>query len=213
MLEIGAGSGRVTRRLNAMGASVVAVEPDGMFAALLRDSIAGLEVHEAPFEDADLPDDAFDIAVAATSFHWVEQDVGLPKLRRVLRRGGHVALWWEKIGDPCRSNVFLDATRSLWPEPSSPPDERPPYQLDVDGWKASLERVGIEGFEAEIIRDTVRLDAPRLRALFATWTVFLRLPLAEREPLLDRIAGVVDTDLDGVAELPSVVAVYAGRKP
>ncbi|HVT41346.1 MAG TPA: rRNA adenine N-6-methyltransferase family protein, partial [Acidimicrobiales bacterium] len=63
ILEIGPGTGLVTRRLLATGASVVAVEPNANLAAFLRDSFGSeLRVVEALFEEADLESAAFDLA-------------------------------------------------------------------------------------------------------------------------------------------------------
>ena len=113
MLEIGPGTGRVTRRLVAAGAHVVAVEPE---AALTRhvaetlDPAAATVIHRT-FEDAPLADGTFDLVVAAMAFHWVDQERGLPRLHRLLRPGGWAALWWTLFGDPSRPDPFRDATR------------------------------------------------------------------------------------------------------
>ncbi len=109
VLEIGPGTGLVTRRLLAAGASVAAVEPNANLAAFLREAFADVgpafDVLEAPFEEADVEDAAFDLAVAATSFHWVDQETGLAKLGRVIRPGGSVALWWTLYQDPTARRV------------------------------------------------------------------------------------------------------------
>lgn len=107
-LEIGPGTGRVTRRLFRLGAIVTAVEPDPRLAENLATVMAGrwVNVVASSFEDAPLADNGFDAAVAAMSFHWVDQDVGLAKLGRVLRPKGWVALWWTVFGDPDRPDPF-----------------------------------------------------------------------------------------------------------
>ena len=60
---------------------------------------------------ADLDDNRFDLFVAATSFHWADQSAGLPKLGRILRRGGWAALWWTIFDDPGREDAFREALR------------------------------------------------------------------------------------------------------
>jgi ubiquinone/menaquinone biosynthesis C-methylase UbiE len=88
VVEIGAGTGLVTRRLVAAGAWVVAVEPDQNMAAHLAAAVSGqVEILRATIEQAALPQGRFDLAVAATSFHWVDQAAGLPKLGQVIRPG------------------------------------------------------------------------------------------------------------------------------
>jgi SAM-dependent methyltransferase len=76
VLEIGPGTGLVTQHLLRQGAHVTAVEPDRSMAPYLCDpaSSANLDVVIASFEETDIPLDNFDLAVAATSFHWVDQE-------------------------------------------------------------------------------------------------------------------------------------------
>ncbi len=96
--ELGPGTGQVTIRIARLGASVTAVEPDRALAACLaektRDSGLTVDIRISPFEDAALPSDNFDIAVAATSFHWIDQAAGLRKVRQLLVPRG----WWAMCG-------------------------------------------------------------------------------------------------------------------
>ncbi len=73
VVEIGAGTGSVARRLTALGARVLAIEPDHALAAYLRESMDStrVDVLESSFEDAPIGEGRYDIAVAAMSFHWV----------------------------------------------------------------------------------------------------------------------------------------------
>src|SRR5512142_2491024 len=88
--EVGPGSGIATRRLIALGADpLVAVEPDPRLAAWLRKTIHGpaLQVVEAPFEDAELPEGRFRLGCAATVFHWLDPHAALAKVARLLQPG------------------------------------------------------------------------------------------------------------------------------
>ena len=113
VLEIGPGTGRVTRRLLALGAKVTAVEPNADIASWLADRLTSpdLQVIVAPFEDAGLPTASFDLAVAATSFHWVQPDPGLVELRRVLRPGAWLA--------SCAASGSTSSTRTSPKAPTS----------------------------------------------------------------------------------------------
>jgi len=74
VVEIGPGTGLVTRRLLATGAEVTAVEPNASMVAYLEEQLGGpsLAVVHAPFEDVRVGEGVFYLAVAATSFHWVD---------------------------------------------------------------------------------------------------------------------------------------------
>ena len=217
VLEIGPGTGRVTRRLTAMGAKVTEVEPDHALAAYLRD-LAGtdVEVREETFEEVSVPDGGFDLVVAAMSFHWVDQDIGLRKLGRVVRPGGWVALWWTLFGDPSRPDPFGEATHGLieTARPTAEDDTRVPFELDAAGWRYALAYgAGLVDIDVEAIRWTARLDLPHVRALYSTMIAVRRRPPRERERLLDELVSRAATDFGGTVERPFVTAMYTGRRP
>ncbi len=218
VLEIGPGTGRVTRQLAALGAEVVVVEPDRTLAARLEGQSGGPpgEVICGSFEDAALPDSHFDVVVAAMSFHWVDQKVGLPKLRRVVCPGGWVALWWTVFGDPSRPDRFDESTRHLTKSlVSATLAENPgPFELDVARWRQDLEqRAGLIHVAAELVAWTARFDIERLRAFYGSMIAVRRLAESERERLLDGLADVASRMFGGTLERPFVTAVYTGRRP
>ncbi|HTU37642.1 MAG TPA: class I SAM-dependent methyltransferase [Acidimicrobiales bacterium] len=220
VLEIGPGTGLVTRELLAAGASVVAVEPNANLAAFLTDGLraaADLDVVEAVFEDAVLEDDAFDLAVAATSFHWVEQERGLGKLRRVVRPGGSVALWWTLYQDPTALDEFSRAAEPILGSSNRFAFEeqgRPPFQLDAERRLQSLRTWG--GFvdvESQVIRTKMELDAAQVRALYASVATVLRLAPEKQTSVLDGLEALVRDTFGGRVERTFVTALYTGRRP
>ncbi len=90
VLEIGPGTGQVTRRLVAAGASVVAVELGNALAARLREATAGQDVTvvEGDFAVAELLEQGFDLAVCGTAFHWLDPVAAVPRLAALVRPGG-----------------------------------------------------------------------------------------------------------------------------
>jgi SAM-dependent methyltransferase len=217
ILEIGPGTGLVTRRLLATGSSVVAVEPNPNLATYLEDACAGdLRVVEATLEDAELEQGAFDLVVAATSFHWVDQEAGLRQVARALRPGGAVALWWTLFQDPTALDAFSHAAvEILGParvfEFEDP--DRPPFQLDTEQRLGDLSRWGgLVDAEAEIIKTPTELDADQVRALYASVATVLRLAPAERTTMLDGLEALVRDRFGGTIERVFVTALYTARK-
>ena len=92
VLEVGAGTGLATREVVGSGSEVVALEPGAELAELLRMAVPDASIVVARLEDADLPPGAFDSAIAATSMHWVDLSIGLPKLHAALRPGGWLVM-------------------------------------------------------------------------------------------------------------------------
>ncbi len=121
--EIGAGTGTATRSLLDCGAApLVAVEPDERMAEFLRRTIPdeALTVIASPFEDAVLPEAAFDLGVCATAFHWLNEEQALAKVANLLRPGGWWAMVWNVFGDRDRPDPFHEATKALLAGPLSP---------------------------------------------------------------------------------------------
>lgn len=108
VLELGAGTGRLTERLVAAGHDVHATEPDQAMLAHLQRRLPGVRVSTTPAEEIPVPDQSVDVVVAAQCFHWFDVDRALAEVARVLRPGGHLAVvynerdqripWVKKLG-------------------------------------------------------------------------------------------------------------------
>jgi SAM-dependent methyltransferase len=107
VLDVGAGTGKLTRGLVGAGFAVAAVEPGGAMLDELRIAVPEAAAHEAPAEQIPLPDESFDAVFAAQCFHWFDRERALPELRRVLRPGGGLVLvwnWWDER-DPLQAEL------------------------------------------------------------------------------------------------------------
>lgn len=210
VVEIGPGTGQVTRHLVDAGADVTAVEPDAGFAAHLTATLPGVTVVPATFEDADLTG-GVDLVVAATSFHWVDQAVGLAKVGRLLRPGGWAALWWTVFSDPYREDPLLAAAeRGLGFEPGNQRGGTG-FQLDLDSRRADLTgHGGLVDAAGELIPWDLPMTAAQVRALYASQITVRQLPDAEQARVLDtvmRLVGSVGT------VRPFLTVCYTARKP
>jgi SAM-dependent methyltransferase len=103
VLDVGAGTGKLTRLLVRSGARVVAVEPIPEMRAL----IAAAEAVDGTAEELLFPDGAADVITVAQAFHWFDHARALPELHRVLRQGGVLALVWNMrdLDDPLQRGV------------------------------------------------------------------------------------------------------------
>src|SRR5690242_7314541 len=88
VLEIGCGTGQLTRSLVARDLRVTAVEPGQNLIALARHVGPGVEFVNRRFEDAELPAERFAAVFSAAAFHWLDPDVSWRKVARSLVPGG-----------------------------------------------------------------------------------------------------------------------------
>jgi SAM-dependent methyltransferase len=216
VVEIGPGTGLVTRRLVELGARVVAVEPEQALADFLATSVDGSDVTilVERFEDAQLNDGQFDLAVAATSFHWVDFAIGAPKLGRIVRSGGWVAIWWSTLGDPEHPDPFVQTmVEMIGPDPEHPVGGSA-FQLGLMGGREDLERMaGLEDVQADVFRWTAPYDPAQLRALYASLSHVRRQSPPDQERLFDALASIARDEFSGAVEHPFVTALYTGRRP
>ncbi|MFL5847108.1 MAG: class I SAM-dependent methyltransferase [Solirubrobacteraceae bacterium] len=92
VLDLAAGTGKLTRALVAAGLDVEAVEPQRELRDLLAGILGGGHVHEGLAEAIPFPDASFDAVTVADAFHWFDQAPALTEIARVLRPGGLLVL-------------------------------------------------------------------------------------------------------------------------
>jgi SAM-dependent methyltransferase len=128
VLDLGAGTGKLTRALVETGAHVIAVEPGDAMRAELERALPDVEALRGAAEDIPLPDQSVDCVAVGQAFHWFRHDQAIPELYRVLRPRGGVALVWysrdpdnplyDEIGDLIAPFVPSDRLdEDEWPKP------------------------------------------------------------------------------------------------
>lgn len=225
VLEIGPGTGQATGPLLQSGASVTAVELGSEMAATLgvKYTDQNLAVVIGAFEEVALNPESYDLIVAATSFHWVPPGTGLPRCADLLRPGGWLALWWTYFGDPDRPDPFRDAVTPIFEELApSLIDTFPgiaflagahPHAVDVDARTGEIDasaRFGPVRYEA--IPWTGRHTPAQLRALFASYSPCLALPIHDRARVLDAIEHLATDTFAGVVERPYLTLIYLAQR-
>jgi SAM-dependent methyltransferase len=185
VVDLGAGTGKLTRLLLPTGARVVAVEP----IAEMRAHIAGAEVLEGTAEAIPVPDGSADVVAVAQAFHWFDHDRALPEIHRVLREGGSLALVWNMrdLDDPLQRGVeeLLRGVR----------DDVPGQQLGA--WRVPLAQSALFGGETAAEFDyEQRFTTDDLCDRVASTSFVAALPPVAREELLARVRELTQ----GIAE-------------
>jgi SAM-dependent methyltransferase len=213
VLEIGPGTGLVTQHLLDHGATVVAVEPDAQMADYLAGRFADIEVIGTAFEQAELEENRFDLVVAVTSFHWVNQMVGVPKIARLLKPGGSVALWWTVFDDPERPDQFREKLRTRTGEEDPGGQRHVEFQMDLEGRMQDLSLLGgLEDAGAQKLHWTAEMDSHELRSLYASLLDVARRDPKDKRRFLDQVVDAADAIGPEVSR-PFVTVLYTAVKP
>ncbi len=99
VLDLGAGTGKLTAGLVALGADVVAVEPDPAMLTELRRALPAARALSGSAEAIPLPDASVDAVLAGNALHWFDMAVAGPETARVLAPGGTLAGLWNVMDD------------------------------------------------------------------------------------------------------------------
>ena len=94
VLDLGAGTGKLTRQLAGRGLDVTAVEPSEGMREQLRRAVPGVRALAGTAERIPLPDRSVDAVLVAQAWHWVDPPAAVPEVARVLRPGGQLGLLW-----------------------------------------------------------------------------------------------------------------------
>jgi SAM-dependent methyltransferase len=154
VLDLGAGTGKLTRALVPRFVRVVAVEPDDAMRAVLEEVVPGAESKAGSAEAIPLGDDEIDAAFSGEAFHWFASPETIDELARVLRPGGGLAIFW---------NIFVDSEPALPDEAEAVLEEAfarggvPGLPRVLSGqWREPIARSRFgELREDELVRDVV----------------------------------------------------------
>lgn len=187
VLDLGAGTGKLTATLVAVGADVVAVEPDPAMLAELRGAVPGVRALSGGAEAIALPDASVDAVVAGNAMHWFDMAVAGPEIARVLAPGGVLAGLWNVMDD--RVDWVAGLERISGSAAIGPRDT-------VSNWRTAtadmhLPKTGAEArFGSPALAEFAhgqRRTAESLAATLATRAGMLVMPEQEREAALERI--------------------------
>ena len=189
VLDLAAGTGKLTRALAPRFAEVVAVEPlDGMRAVLER-LVPGVRTVAGAAEDIPLDDASVDAVVVAEAIHWFDPVAAVAEMARVLRPGGGVAVLYNRRDHEHDREAWQREVHAEFEAHRLPPDDVDPQ--DVAPWKAALEaRFG--ALHEEQFDNAQILDADDVLAQYASFSVIGGLPPARREAALAAFRAILE---------------------
>jgi len=201
VVDLGAGTGKLTRSLVALGHRVTAIEPLPEMLELLPAAAPGAFAILGNAEIIPLPDASADVVTAAQAFHWFDHAVALPEIARVLRPGGRLALVWNTRDD--REPWVARLSSTIGSETIARGDAEEP--IAASGLFGPVER--------ETFSSVQRLDRATLRDLVLSRSYCDVKPPAERDAILAEVEQLFDEHASGgVLELPYVTECYRTTK-
>ncbi|WP_233345857.1 class I SAM-dependent methyltransferase [Saccharomonospora iraqiensis] len=194
VVDLGAGTGKLTRALRAPGREVIAVEPSVGMRAKFSEVLPDVRVVEGTGESIPLPDSSVDTLVCAQAWHWVDTERAVPEAARVLRPGGRLSLVWNSRDLSVPWVAELDGI--LRDCAGAPREDR-----HVDRVGAPFEPVRRQDF-----RWSHPMTTGEVVDMVASRSYMITMEPAAREELLGRVRALLDPERP--MEMPYVTECY-----
>jgi SAM-dependent methyltransferase len=205
VVEVGAGTGLVTRFLVGLGADVVAIEPDDDMRAVLERETPGALVRPGVAEDLPVPDASAGVAIVSSAWHWFEQPAATLELARVLVDGGRAFVMGNGFSE--RHQWFED-----WARIHNPGGRSWERRHAVDAG-ADLE-VAFTDVEAFEIDWTWRRTLDELMGMFATYSAVITASPEERARMEREVRALIEAEApSGTVDVPMRLVGSVGTRP
>jgi len=203
VLDLGAGTGKLTRALVAAGHDVVAVDPSAPMLDMLRRNLPAVDARKGSAEALPVADADVEVVVVAQAFHWFDQDRALTEIARVLRPGGRLGLVWN----------LRDETVPWVAELSRVIGSKDAFPEDVVGSRFTASTC-VGPVEAARFSHSQRVDREELLALVRSRSYVAERPVQQREEILGEVDRLFTRHAgDGSLLLPYVSQCYRCEVP
>lgn len=218
ILEIGPGTGKATLPMARRGYRILGIELGTQLAGRLQQNLAtypNVEVEVGTFETNPIEPNAFDLVMAATAFHWLEQPAGYRQCYHALKPDGSLAIFrHEHVWTPA-SGAFFNDTQEFYVRymPGTPPGFRLPTPDEVLDSAEEIEASGLFGpVKVRRYMWDETYDAASYIRLLNTYSGHLALNEMSRQGLYDGIASVIDDKYGGRITKTYLVILHVARR-
>jgi MOSC domain-containing protein YiiM/SAM-dependent methyltransferase len=208
VLDLAAGTGKLTRQLAGTGAELVAVEPVAEMRAKLQAVLANVEAIEGTAEAIPLPNHSVDAVLVGQAFHWFDGIRAVSEIRRVLKPDGALGLIWQarELSRPWIERLDAIINRA--------DDGHPRFRTMA--WREVFDRTALMApLESATFRTVQRASPETIVDRVASISYIAAMSEGRRASVLDEVRELLATDPDTagaeVVELPYTAHIYWTR--
>jgi ubiquinone/menaquinone biosynthesis C-methylase UbiE len=221
VVEVGSGSGQATLPVLQTGCELVSVEYGENFSKALREKFKDypkFSVKTGKFEELDFPADTFDLVFSASAFHWVPEEIGYPKVLRILKQGGAFARFANHPYQAKDNPVLFEKIQNTYAEYYYPYYQRRPgkpgeYTEEQAAERAAIaDRYGFTDTQYAVFRRVRTLSATEYRQLISTYSDHITIENGIRERFFDAIEDAINRH-GGSISIFDTIDLQMARKP
>ncbi|MFC2079235.1 class I SAM-dependent methyltransferase [Candidatus Bipolaricaulota bacterium] len=215
ILEIGCGTGQITTPLAERGYEIVAIELGENLARMATENLKAFpiaRVIHSSFEEWSVDEASFDLVVSAQAFHWIDPEIGYPKIRRLLKDSGHLAVVY---------NLFRGETSSLYRDLDETYRAFFHHQDEQDAPRSLLDTVertvraikDSSMFQAPVIWDHPWIETystDRYAKLLETFSDHRSMEELSRRQLVNAVRAIIDKH-GGTIDRPLLATLFLAR--
>ena len=220
-LEVGIGGGQASLPVLKTGCALTAVEYGDQLARLCREKFSDFprfSVITGKFEDAGLPDNTYDLVYSASAFHWVPEEIGYPKVFRILKSGGAFARFANHPYQAKDNPLLFDEIQSAYAEYYYPYYKKEPgkfseYTEEQAAARAAIaDKHGFTDTRYALFHRVRTLSAAEYRMLISTYSDHIAIEESIRERFFDAIEEAVNRH-GGSISIFDTIDLQMARKP
>jgi ubiquinone/menaquinone biosynthesis C-methylase UbiE len=186
VVDVGAGTGKLSRLLAGTGARVIAVEPVAAMRDQFRRVLPDITILDGAAETIALADGAADAITAAQAFHWFANAKALAEMHRVLKAGGRLGLIWNK------RDIAAGWVKDVWALIDRAKHGAPSHR--TDRWKKAFDEFqGFRPISEKSFDYTQKVDFELLTDRIASTSFVANMDEVQRARLLREVREVIDS--------------------
>ena len=215
VIEIGIGTGQATKPFLDKGCKLTAVELGKDLADYTKIKFQEYEnfrVHNSAFEDFECQNESIDLIYSATAFHWIPEEKGYPKVSKLLKKDGTLALFWNRPFVSREDDELHNQIQEIYQKYR--PSNAKIIENDTKRYNyrfKTIESYGFKDIEFKLYNSTRIFSSTNYIALLNTYSDHRSLPYKTKIMLEKEIREAIK-DFGDILKVYDTIDLYLGRK-